>query len=77
MGRVHPWVELGRVGSGHKILRLEWVGLGRDSDRRVHLYARNSSTIIPNDNCHFYYRLLIYSSLVIWSLSLPYVVNNN
>jgi len=29
IGRVHPWVGSGRVGLGHKILRLGWVGLGR------------------------------------------------
>ena len=33
----------GWVGSGHIILRLGWVALG------CNLYARNSSTIIPND----------------------------
>jgi len=31
VGRIHPWVGLGRdglVGLGHKILRLGWVELG-------------------------------------------------
>jgi len=52
VGRVHPWVELGRVGSGHKILRLGRVGLGQVQCQKCqicNLYARNSSTIIPYD----------------------------
>jgi len=35
MGRVHPWVWLGRVGLGHKILRLGWIGLGRVQCQKI------------------------------------------
>jgi len=40
---VHPCVGLGRVGLGHKILRLVWVGSGLVSkiSNKYNVHARN------------------------------------